>query len=111
MNPQTVTDVASQLVSGAGRNIENLCAAPCPQGGNNRMWRIECASGRYAAKSYFRHPADERDRLATESIFVAYARKAGIDTVPSAMPSRRFRTGFTWGTPLCCRLPTTASTS
>jgi len=82
MNPQTVTDVASQLVSRAGRNIENLSAAPCPQGGNNRLWRIECASGRYAAKSYFWHPADQRDRLATESSFVAYARKAGIDTVP-----------------------------
>jgi hypothetical protein len=82
MSPQTVTDVASQLVSLTGRNVDNLCAAPCPQGGNNRLWRIECASGRYAAKSYFRHPADPRDRLATESSFLAYAREVGLDAVP-----------------------------
>ena len=82
MSPQTVTDVASRLILLTGRNIDNLCAAPCPQGGNNRLWRIECASGRYAAKSYFRHPADPRDRLATESSFLTYARDAGLEEVP-----------------------------
>jgi hypothetical protein len=82
MNPQTVTDVASRLVSRAGRNVDNLCAAPCPQSGNNQLWRIECSSGRYAAKSYFRHPADQRDRLGTEASFLAYARAAGLEAVP-----------------------------
>ena len=82
MSPQTVTDVASRLILLTGRNVDNLCAAPCPQGGNNRLWRIECASGRYAAKSYFRHPADPRDRLATESSFLTYARDAGLEEVP-----------------------------
>ncbi len=87
MSPHVVTEVASRLVSRAGRDVDNLCAAPCPQGGNNRLWRIECASGRYAAKSYFRHPADQRDRLTTESSFLAYARSVGLNAVPDIIGS------------------------
>jgi hypothetical protein len=82
MDPQSITEIASHLVAQSGRNVANLCTAPCPQGGNNRLFRIECASGRFAAKSYFRHPADQRDRLRTESSFVAFARKAGVQAVP-----------------------------
>lgn len=79
---RSVSDIAAQLVANAGRSVDNLCAAPCPQGGNNRLWRIECGSGRYAVKSYFHHPADQRDRLGTESSFVEYARACGVEAVP-----------------------------
>jgi hypothetical protein len=42
-------------------------------GGNNRIYEVKTSSGSFAAKKYFRHEYDKRDRLATEYAFANYA--------------------------------------
>src|SRR5262245_12962861 len=53
-----------------------------PGGGNNRVFRARVGSASFLVKSYFRHPADSRDRLGTEYGFVRFAWDHGIRQVP-----------------------------
>ena len=59
----------------------------CAQGGNNRIYRVATSEGFFAAKSYFTHSEDRRDRLRTEYEFLIYSAKVapGVAPAPLAM--------------------------
>lgn len=59
-----------------------LVIEPFAVSGNNRVFAVSTGGRRYAAKVYFRHPADARDRLRAEYAFLTCAARAGIDCVP-----------------------------
>lgn len=65
-----------------------LPASPLPDvvpfaaSGNNRVFSVTAGGSRYAAKVYFRHPSDHRDRLHAEFSFLSCANRAGITCVP-----------------------------
>lgn len=63
-----------------GAGVRSMTARS--QGANNRIHRIETSSGVYAVKQYFRHPGDQRDRLAAESAFAEYANAAAPGATP-----------------------------
>ena len=52
-------------------------------GRNSRVFRVECEDGSvYAAKTYFRHPSDPRDRLDVEFRSLRFLWDAGVRCVP-----------------------------
>jgi len=53
-----------------------------PRGGNSRVYIARANGRKYAVKQYFRHHADERDRLHAERSFLQFAAAAGISVVP-----------------------------
>lgn len=55
---------------------------PFAASGNNRVFSVIAGGSRYAAKVYFRHPSDTRDRLHAEFAFLSCAADAGITCVP-----------------------------
>jgi hypothetical protein len=59
-----------------------LTLEPIDGGANNRVYRVETASGPALLKAYFRHPADPRNRLGTEFGFLAFAWDNGVRSVP-----------------------------
>jgi hypothetical protein len=78
---------------------------PLTGGANNRVVRLGDA---VLAKRYFHHPADPRDRFATERAFYRYATAAGVTQLPRALgwdePQRLGLFAFVEG-----RSPSTAS--
>jgi hypothetical protein len=78
---------------------------PLTGGANNRVVRLGDA---VLAKRYFHHPADPRDRFATEHAFYCYAAAAGVMQLPRALgwdePQRLGLFSFIEG-----RSPSTAS--
>jgi hypothetical protein len=68
----------------AGINTAIRAIAPSNSGGNNRIYRVETSSGMFAAKHYFRHQCDQRDRLSSEYTFLQYGGKAAPGFVPLA---------------------------
>lgn len=54
---------------------------PVPGGRNNRAFVLSAGTERAFLKAYFRHPDDPRDRLRSESAFLAHAEALGIDAV------------------------------
>lgn len=56
--------------------------SPCAVGGNNRLYRVETPEGIFAAKEYFRHRNDSRDRLGAEFAFLSYASEAAPGFTP-----------------------------
>ena len=54
-------------------------------GGNNRVYRVETASGPLVLKEYFRHIADPRDRLGAEQAFSRFAWKHGVRCIPQPL--------------------------
>lgn len=83
MTPELVAEVA-ELLSQAQLSQENLKIERCGKGGNNRTYRVETSEGQFAAKKYFSHSADTRDRLGTEFSFLSYAENAAREMVPKA---------------------------
>jgi hypothetical protein len=81
------------------QSIAPLCAAAdlpppltlerLPSGGNNRVYRVETATGPVLLKEYFRHPSDPRDRLAAEQAFSRFARSHGILAIPQPLACDR----------------------
>jgi hypothetical protein len=67
------TVVFADLLARAGVDAELTSVTPCAAGGNNRIYRVETTAGVFAAKQYFRHNNDPRDRLAAEYAFLSYA--------------------------------------
>jgi hypothetical protein len=67
--------------------IESI--TPCSAGGNNRTFRVVTDTGTLAAKHYFRHAGDERDRLATEFDFLLFAHEAARNRVPRPLACDR----------------------
>lgn len=61
---------------------DRLSVVPFAASGNNRVFAVTAGEQRYAAKVYFRHPADKRDRLQAEYAFLTCAARAGIQCVP-----------------------------
>lgn len=65
----------------------SLRITPFAASGNNRVFAVSAGDRRYAAKVYFRHPADGRDRLHSEYAFLSCAARAGIRCVPAPVAS------------------------
>lgn len=65
----------------------SLRITPFAASGNNRVFAVSAGDCRYAAKVYFRHPADGRDRLHSEYAFLSCAARAGIRCVPAPVAS------------------------
>ncbi len=61
------------LLAKAGLTQPVLSVAACSKGGNNRAYRVQTTDQVFAAKQYFRHEQDTRDRLTTEFEFLSYA--------------------------------------
>lgn len=75
------TQVA-ELLFQAGLSQEGLSMERCAGGGNNRTFRVETREGVFAAKKYFSHSADIRDRLGAEFSFLTYAAAVAKELVP-----------------------------
>jgi hypothetical protein len=77
--------VAARLCAVAERPAP-LALLPLSGGKNNRVFRLDMPDGAsLILKSYFAHPADRRDRLATEWAFLNYAWSRGIRNVPQPL--------------------------
>ena len=72
------------LLRRAGICESPVSITPASIGGNNRLFKVETNTGVYAVKQYFRHEQDQRNRLASEYAFLAYAGKAAAEYVPQA---------------------------
>lgn len=83
--PELLAPVAD-LLARVGLDARQVTVTPCALGGNNRIYRVETTAGVFAAKQYFRHESDPRDRLAAEYAFLNYASTAvpGITPHPFA---------------------------
>lgn len=57
--------------------------------GNNLVAKIETAGGPLAAKIYFRHPGDPRDRLGVEFETLSFLWSSGLRSVPRPVLSHR----------------------
>lgn len=65
-----------------------VSAALIGGGGNSRVYRLTCADGaHYAVKAYFRHPGDQRDRLAVEFGALQFLWENGVRCVPRPLVS------------------------
>ena len=80
--PQELSPRIAALLAGAGLPATVRAIESCARGGNNRTYRITTNAGRFAAKHYFRHAGDARDRLATEFAFLAYVEKVAPEFAP-----------------------------
>jgi len=58
---------------------------PLAGGANNRVYRLDTVTGPVLLKSYFRHPADPRDRLGAEWAFLRFAAAADVRWVPQPL--------------------------
>lgn len=78
----------AEELSVAVAELLRLPATPLPDvvqfaaSGNNRVFSVTAGGRRYAAKVYFRHPSDTRDRLQAEYSFLRCAASTGIACVP-----------------------------
>lgn len=82
MEDQGLRAEIAALLADRDLGAGDLHIEPCAAGGNNRVYRVEAAGRTFLAKSYFRHPTDDRDRLNAEYCFLQYAQKIGIRCVP-----------------------------
>ncbi len=63
------------LLTQSGLDAGDLRLTALDGGGNNRVYAVDTAGGRYLAKAYFSDAADTRDRLGAEYRFLRYAGK------------------------------------
>lgn len=82
--PEDLLHLAGPLLSAAGLPTAHGIVR-LPGGGNNRVHRLETAAGPLLLKEYFRHPGDERDRLAVEMAFSRFAWSHGLRTLPEPL--------------------------
>lgn len=82
-------DVATLVgpVLAAGGLAPPYHVASLAGGGNNRVYRVESASGTAVVKIYYRSPDDPRDRLAAEFGFSRFAWDRGVRAVPEPLAS------------------------
>jgi len=77
------TDVANLLTDvGLPRDFH---LRSLPGGGNNRVYRLDCAGSPLLLKVYFHHPDDSRDRLAAEFSFSRFAWDQGLRCLPQPL--------------------------
>ncbi len=60
---------------------------PITGGGNNRVIRVDSATGPVVLKAYFRHPDDPRDRLRADFGFSSFAWEVGARALPRPLAS------------------------
>jgi len=82
MQPEALKEALAALLGLQPGERERLAVVPFAASGNNRVFAVTADERRYAAKVYFRHPADTRDRLQSEYAFLTCAARAGIACVP-----------------------------
>jgi hypothetical protein len=82
MDDTAIAAAIRALLERSGRDAARAAIEPCAAGGNNRVYRVRAGNETIAAKCYFRHEADARDRLGAEFSFVEYAHASGIADVP-----------------------------
>lgn len=82
MQPEALNAALAALLGLQQNERERLVVVPFAASGNNRVFAVTAVERRYAAKVYFRHPADKRDRLQAEYAFLTCATRAGIQCVP-----------------------------
>jgi hypothetical protein len=70
---------------------------PARPGGNNRVFRVDCADGRFALKFYPAQAADPRDRLGAEWKALTFMVQAGFDCVPVPVAVDREQRGALYG--------------
>jgi hypothetical protein len=70
---------AELLVPGQVRAV-----LPAGGGGNNRIYRVECANGAFALKWYPAQDDDRRERLRVEFAALRFLRRHGVEAVPQA---------------------------
>ncbi len=94
MNPHMTKAGAFLRQAGVGA----LSLKEVGAGGNNRVYKVECATQCFALKHYFSHPGDRRDRWGAEVGFLRHLEEAGVHGVPrvvSAHGTERLAL-FTW---------------
>lgn len=74
--PAELAALIADLLARAGVSAAIQAITPCAQGGNNRIYRVDTTAAVFAAKQYFRHDGDTRDRLAADYAFHTYASNA-----------------------------------
>lgn len=82
MQPGALNAALAVLLGLRQDERDRLTVTPFAASGNNRVFAVTAGERRYAAKVYFRHPADARDRLQSEYAFLTCAARAGIQCVP-----------------------------
>ena len=82
MQPDALSAALAELLRLPPAERDRLAIVPFAASGNNRVFAVTAGDRRYAAKVYFRHPADTRDRLQAEYAFLTCAAHAGIHCVP-----------------------------
>lgn len=87
MQAEVLSAALADLLGLSGAERAGLRITPFAASGNNRVFEVAAGDRRYAAKVYFRHPADGRDRLHSEYAFLTCATSAGIRCVPSPVAS------------------------
>jgi hypothetical protein len=87
MQPEVLSLTFANLLGLAEEARSGLQITPFAASGNNRVFAVSAGDRRYAAKVYFRHPADGRDRLHSEYAFLSCAARAGIHCVPEPVAS------------------------
>jgi len=80
MQPEALSAALAELLHLPVSRLPEV--VPFAASGNNRVFAVKAGGLRYAAKVYFRHPSDNRDRLHAEFSFLSCADRAGITCVP-----------------------------
>lgn len=80
MQPEALSAALAELLRLPASTLPEV--VPFAASGNNRVFAVTAGESRYAAKVYFRHPSDSRDRLQAEFSFLSCANRAGITCVP-----------------------------
>ncbi len=88
----------TMLLRQASIDAAQLSVHELGSGGNNRVYRVQCAGGRFALKHYFSHPGDRRDRLGAETGILRYLEHAGVGALPKCIyaNARQSLALFTW---------------
>ena len=82
-----IKSVFSRLL---GRNVTSI--ERIGGGRNGQVYRLTCgSSGRYAAKLYFRHTLDDRDRLEVEFCSLQFLWENGVRCIPRPIAADRDR--------------------
>lgn len=76
-----MSETPEELLAAAAGLSGPLEFIPVPGGRNNRAFLLVAGGRRAFLKAYFRHPADPRDRLRSETALLAHAEALGISGV------------------------------
>jgi hypothetical protein len=80
-NGQLKSSIADIFLA-AGIDSGEMKINPIYGGGNNRVVSVKTIDGKYLVKTYYSHPTDKRNRLASEFSFLSYALNIGLDCIP-----------------------------